>query len=99
MSDRDVMDFDYGYVNSFNDNSQTIVLIFYKGSEDETWANDTANFDRVPNVGEYFTLSRDNDWYEVKAVVHMGFPLDYDAEIYAVKVEDKIALRQSFANL
>ncbi len=91
------MDFDYG-VSSYNDNSQTIVLVFYKG-EGEGWENTTANFDRVPNVGEYFALSRDSDWFEVKAVVHMGFPLDYDAEIYAVKVENRIALRQSFANV
>jgi hypothetical protein len=95
MSDIDSMDF--GTVSSFNDNSQTIVLVFYKDAGDDAWQNDTANFDRVPNVGEFFALSRDGNWYEVKAVVHMGFPLDYDAEIYALRVEDKLALRQGFS--
>jgi hypothetical protein len=90
------MDMEFGSVSSFNDNSDTIVLIFFKAADDAEWQSDTVNFDRVPNVGEYFTASRDGDWYEVKAVVHMGFPLDYDAEVYAIKVENKIALRQSF---
>lgn len=90
------VDMEFGSVSNYNDNSETIVLIFYKAAGDADWQNDTVNFDRVPNVGEYFAVSRDSDWYEVKAVVHMGFPLDYDAEVYAIKVEDKIALRQGF---
>ena len=80
-----------------NDNSDTIVLVFFKDEAGTDWQNDTRNFDRVPVAGEYLALSRDGAWYEVKAVVHMAFPLDYDAELYCVKVEDRLALRQSFA--
>ncbi len=94
MSD---MEMDFG-VSSFNDNSGTIVLVFYRGEGEEDWTTDTLNFDRVPMVGEYFATSRDGDWFEVKAVVHMGFPLDYDAEVYASRVEDRYALRQHFLN-
>lgn len=90
------MDLEYGVSRVANDNSQTIALVFVKAAGDDVWTNDSVNFDRVPVVGEYFTMSRDGDWYEVKAVVHMAFPLDYDAEIYALKVDDKLALRRSF---
>lgn len=93
MSD---MEMDFGSRTVVNDNSQTIALIFFKAADDAMWETDTVNFDRIPNVGEYFVLARDGDWFEVKAVVHMAFPLDYDAEVYAIKVEDKVALRQSF---
>jgi hypothetical protein len=79
-----------------NDNSSTVVLVFYKSAGDTMWQNDMRNFDRVPVVGEYLTMARDGDWYEVKAVVHMAFPLDYDAELYCVKVEDHVSLRRSF---
>jgi hypothetical protein len=86
-----------GQMNRFNnDNADTVVLVFFQDAGADTWENDTRNFDRVPAVGEYLTLSRDGAWYEVKAVVHMAFPLDYDAELYCVKVEDKLGLRQSF---
>lgn len=90
------LEMEYGTAMSSNDNSDTIVLVFFKAAGDEAWETDTVNFDRVPMAGEYFTMARDGDWYEVKAVVHMAFPLDYDAELYALKVEDRIALRQSF---
>lgn len=90
------MDMEYGGSPVANDNTQTIALIFYKAAGDESWATDVVHFDRLPIVGEYFAISRDGDWYEVKAVVHMAFPLDYDAEVYAIKVEDKLALRFSF---
>ncbi len=100
MSDFDTSEVEqFSPVSSFNDNSQTICLIFFKNEDDDGWQNDTVNFDRVPQVGEYFALSRDSDWFEVKAVVHMGFPLDYDAELYAVRVDDRISLRQQFAEL
>lgn len=90
------LDMSMGTTSSLNDNSQTIVLVFFKDAGAEVWESDTRNFDRVPTAGEYLTMSRDGDWYEVKAVVHMAFPLDYDAEIYCVKVDDKFALRRSF---
>jgi hypothetical protein len=83
-------------IRSINDNSETIVLVFYKDPGAETWENDTMNFDRVPCVGELISMSREEDWYEVKGVVHMGFPLDYDAEIYVLRVTDRAALRRSF---
>lgn len=79
-----------------NDNSGTIGLVFYKATGEDTWQTEAVNFDRIPVVGEYVALSRDGDWYEVKAILHMAFPLDYDAEVYCVKVADKLALRQSF---
>lgn len=81
---------------SQNDNSQTIVLVLFKNADADVWESDTRHFDRVPVAGEYLALSRDGDWYMVKSVVHMAFPLDYDAEIYCVKVDDKSALRRSF---
>ncbi|MEL6272272.1 MAG: hypothetical protein AAFV33_16415 [Chloroflexota bacterium] len=93
MSD---LDMEFGPVSSFNDNSETIVLVFYREEDAESWTTDTINFDRVPITGEYFAMSREGEWYQVKAVVHMGFPLDYDAEIYAVQVKDRGSLRQSF---
>lgn len=88
-----------GSISNFNDNSDTICLVFYKSADEDEWTNTTVNFDRIPQVGEYFALSRDSDWYQVRAVVHMGFPLDYDAELYAICVDDRIALRQQFADL
>lgn len=92
MSDTD---FEVGSLHALNDNSQTIVLVIYKDEDGETWQSDTRHFDRVPTVGEYVSLERDADLYLVKAVVHMAFPLDYDAEIYCVKVP-YISLRQQF---
>jgi hypothetical protein len=95
MSDYEL---EIGSASSYNDNSDTIVLVFYKDTGEDMWQTDTVNFDRVPVAGEYLALSRDGGWYEVKAVVHMAFPLDYDAELYCVKVADRVALRQSFGN-
>ncbi len=72
-----------------NDNSQTIVLIHYKADGADSWDHDTRNFDRVPEVGEFFTMAREEPWFEVKLVLHMAFPLDYDAEIWATQVDGK----------
>ncbi|MEO0561936.1 MAG: hypothetical protein AAF125_07475 [Chloroflexota bacterium] len=91
------MEFEIGSISGFNnDNSDTIVMVYWQGDDDGVWESESRNFDRVPIVGEYLTFSREADWYEVVAVVHMAFPLDYDAEVYCKMVEDKIALRQSF---
>ncbi len=94
MSDYEL---ELGSASSYqNDNSDTIVLVFFKAFGDDMWQTETVYFDRVPIAGEYLALSRDGNWYEVKAIVHMAFPLDYDAELYCIKIEDKLVLRQSF---
>lgn len=82
--------------NNMNDNTQTIVLVHFKSAGDLLWDTDIRHFDRVPQAGEYLTMARDADWYEVRGVLHMAFPLDYDAEIFCVKVGDPLAVKQGF---
>jgi hypothetical protein len=50
------------------------------------WVNVPKEFAILPSVGEYIATSTDSDWYRVELVVHTPFSCEYDAEVFAVKV-------------
>ena len=63
------------------------VFVHVKDSVDDLWTNQQMEFDRIPGVGEYVVLKFDSPWYEVHLVVHCPYEgAEYDAEIYAVRV-------------
>ncbi|KIV56439.1 hypothetical protein AM501_09805 [Aneurinibacillus migulanus] len=68
-------------------------------SENDSWENVTKEFVALPSVGEYLTLSSVSEWYEVKIVLHTQFSRDYDAEVYAIKVDHLEVMKKAFKGM
>ena len=63
------------------------------------WKNEDRDFARIPNIGEYLSLSSDSPWYEVQLVVHTPFETSYDAEVFAVEVDHMEVKNQAFSDM
>jgi len=61
------------------------------------WTNQIYDFARIPNEGEYLTVSSDSTWYKVELIVHTPFSKDMDAEVYAVKVDHNDVMRRKLS--
>lgn len=60
-------------------------------------SQDTAgDFGRVPVVGEYIAPGPTSAWYRVCLVVHVPFPAEYEAEVYAIEVEHDAVLSEEW---
>lgn len=63
------------------------------------WKNESREFGRLPVVGEFLALDWNSPWYEVQLVVHCPFEsADYEAEVYAVKVDHLEVQRRAFSD-
>lgn len=60
------------------------------------WRNEARDFARIPIVGEYLTRYVTSPWYKVQIVVHTPFECEFDAEVYAIKVDHNEIMTQSF---
>ena len=56
-----------------------------KKQVDSNWNSECREFTRIPEVGEYVTLSSQSPWYKVLLVVHTPYKSGYDAEMYVVE--------------
>ena len=63
---------------------QVLVRMRSQGKYD--WRNEVRELARLPMTGEYLTFGPDSPWYLVQMVVHMPYPHDSEAEVYAVQV-------------
>lgn len=59
------------------------------------WINELREFARIPVEGEYLTLSSTSDWYKIQLVVHTPFECDCHAEVYAVKVDHDVVMKEA----
>ena len=74
------------------------VLLRVRDPQTKRWdpnATRELNFQRLPMVGEHFTLVEEGDWYEVRTVVHTPFADDLAGELYAVVVDDEDVIRRT----
>ena len=53
------------------------------------------DFGRIPTVGEYVATESEVAWYKVQLVVHTPSCDDYDADVYAVAVDDVDAMKKA----
>lgn len=75
------------------------VFLHTRISENDNWENVSEEFVALPSVGEYLTLSSDSEWYEVKIVLHTPFSRDYDAEVYAMRVDHLEVMKKAFKGM
>lgn len=63
------------------------------------WKNESRELARLPVVGEFLVLDWNSPWYQVQLVVHCPFEsADYEAEVYAVKVDHLEVQRRAFSD-
>lgn len=72
------------------------VFLHTKNSEEIDGVNEDREFARIPVEGEYLALSSLSDWYKVRLVVHTPFKCPYNAEVYAVKVDRRKIMAESW---
>lgn len=57
------------------------------------WNNRSVEMDMLPSVGEFLAFSmHDDDWWQVELVVRCYFDADYQAEVYAHRVNGQSAV-------
>lgn len=57
--------------------------------------NEIYELPHLPRVGDHLVLAkRAQSWYEVRLVVHLAFPSDFEAEVYATAVNGHEVLRR-----
>jgi hypothetical protein len=71
-------------------------LLHYKlAGEHQPWKRSQRKFLRLPNMGEYVAVDRNETLYKVTLVVHCPFDSKYVAEIYAVEIDHMAILRSA----
>lgn len=72
------------------------VFLHTRETNQVEWSNEVRDFARVPVPGEYLALDVTSPWYRVGLVVHVPFPADWEAEVYAEKVDHLKVMSETF---
>jgi hypothetical protein len=73
------------------------VFFHTRSAGQRDWFNEPRTFAKIPSVGDYVATASDGPWHRVELVVHTPFPCDFDAEVYAVKVDHLDMLNTALA--
>jgi hypothetical protein len=69
------------------------VFLHIHDAHQANWENKIYDFARVPQEGEYVTVSSDSPWYQVELVLHTPFSHQMDAEVFAVRVDESKVMK------
>lgn len=72
------------------------VFLHTRKPQGRDWTNESRDFGRLPVVGEFVATSSSSPWYQVELVVHCPFDCEFDAEVYAVEVDQHEVQKAAF---
>ena len=75
------------------------VFLHTRDQGEFNWNNEHREFARIPVEGEYLTLHVTSEWYKVQLVVHTPFECQCNAEVYAVKVDHNLEMKEIWNKL
>lgn len=87
----------YGAV-TVNRSNHLNVFFHTRSPGQRDWFNESRNFAKIPAVGEYVATATTSAWFRVELVVHTPFPCEFDAEVYAVKVDHLEAIKSAIVD-
>ena len=72
------------------------VLVHTRHEGQVEWHSRLQSFVRLPVVGEFIAEQTGSDWYRVGVVVHTPYTEEYDAELYALKTDERSEMGKAF---